>query len=69
MNDPNALPPIGGPALRALADIGIHSLDDLRGIDVRRLATLHGVGPKAVRLLTEAQAGDEPRGSERPVRG
>lgn len=51
-----ALPPIGAPAIRALAAVGVRTLEDLRGRDLTRLATLHGVGPKAMRLLTEACA-------------
>ncbi|WP_307786180.1 methyltransferase domain-containing protein [Rathayibacter sp. SD072] len=49
-----ALPAIGAPALRALAAVGIRTLEDLRGRDLAPLAALHGVGPKAMRLLTEA---------------
>ena len=51
-----ALPAIGAPATRALAAVGVHTLEDLRGRDLSQLATLHGVGPKAMRLLTEACA-------------
>lgn len=51
-----ALPPIGAPATRALAAVGISTLEDLRGRDLTELAALHGVGPKAIRLLTEACA-------------
>ncbi|WP_165063344.1 helix-hairpin-helix domain-containing protein [Marisediminicola senii] len=53
MTDPTPLPPIGRPATRALAEEGINSLDDLRGRDIDELASLHGVGPKALRLLRE----------------
>ena len=51
-----ALPPIGAPATRALAAVGVRTLEDLRGRDLTELAALHGVGPKAIRLLTEACA-------------
>lgn len=53
---PNAesFPPIGGPALRALHNAGIRSLQDLRAWRERDLASLHGMGPKGVRLLKEA---------------
>jgi len=51
-----ALPPIGAPATRALAAVGIRSLEDLAGWDRRDLAALHGVGPKALRLLDAALA-------------
>jgi len=50
------LPKIGAPATRALALEGITSLDDVRQRDVESLATLHGVGPRAVRILKEALA-------------
>lgn len=56
MSDPTPLPKIGAPALRALAEIGIVSLDDVRGRDLDDLSTLHGVGPKAIRLLRDALA-------------
>jgi len=48
------LPPVGAPALRALEQAGVRSLDDLRGMDVDALRTLHGIGPKALRLLRHA---------------
>jgi hypothetical protein len=51
---PIPLPKTSGPAERALAEVGIHSLDDLRGRDLDDLATLHGVGPKAIRILRAA---------------
>ncbi|MFB2596513.1 helix-hairpin-helix domain-containing protein [Herbiconiux sp. P17] len=56
MTEPTPLPATGAPAERALADAGIRSLEDLRGRDVEELAVLHGVGPKAIRLLKEALA-------------
>lgn len=48
------LPNIGGPATRALAGVGITTLDDLRGCDFEVLQSLHGVGPKAIRVLRAA---------------
>jgi len=48
--------PIGRPATGALLDAGYHTLTDLP-TDLEGLLTLHGVGPKAVRLLRQAQAG------------
>jgi hypothetical protein len=48
------LPKIGAPATRALNGAGYVSLRQLA--DVRRadLAKLHGMGPKALRILQEA---------------
>lgn len=54
MGSANKLPRIGAPATRALADVGIFILDDLRGKVMSELATLHEVGPKAVQLLQAA---------------
>ena len=51
MDDPRPLPNIGAPATRALAELGIHNLDDVKNADLEALAALHGVGPKAMRLL------------------
>ena len=49
-----AFPPIGGPALRALANAGIRSLDQLAKWSERDLFELHGMGPKGARMLKEA---------------
>ena len=51
-----AFPPIGGPALRALARAGVRSLAELSRWSERDLLRLHGMGPKGVRLLGEALA-------------
>ncbi|MBP6772887.1 MAG: hypothetical protein KA154_07775 [Gemmatimonadaceae bacterium] len=53
---PNAesFPSIGGPALRALHNAGIRTLDDLCTWRERDLASLHGMGPKGLRLLKDA---------------
>ncbi|MFD4369913.1 helix-hairpin-helix domain-containing protein [Rhodococcus sp. NPDC058521] len=45
---------IGRPATGAVIDAGYSSLSDLPD-DLDALATLHGVGPKAIRLLQEAR--------------
>lgn len=45
--------PIGEPARRALRNEGLHGLDDLAALTRGRLAALHGVGPKAMSVLTE----------------
>ena len=46
---------IGRPASGALLDAGYYTLADLPA-DLDELLALHGVGPKAVRLLRQAQA-------------
>jgi uncharacterized protein YdhG (YjbR/CyaY superfamily) len=46
------LPNIGAPATRALAHAGITSLADVASWTERDLLALHGVGPKAIRILT-----------------
>ncbi|WP_200938472.1 DNA-binding protein [Cellulomonas sp. Root137] len=51
------LPPgLGKPATRALALARIATLDDVRDRDLDDLLQLHGVGPKAIRILREALA-------------
>jgi endonuclease III len=45
---------IGRPASGALIDAGYRTLADLP-TDLDELLNLHGVGPKAVRLLGEAR--------------
>jgi predicted flap endonuclease-1-like 5' DNA nuclease len=57
-----ALPRIGAPATRALASIGVETLEQVAGRSAADLQALHGFGPKAVRLLAEAlaSAGLEP---------
>lgn len=47
------LPNIGAPATRALDHEGYTSLKQLTKISEAELAQLHGVGPKAVRILKE----------------
>ncbi|MFL6154896.1 MAG: helix-hairpin-helix domain-containing protein [Marmoricola sp.] len=47
---------IGRPATGALIDAGYLTLADLPE-DLGALAALHGVGPRAVRLLREARDG------------
>lgn len=46
---------VGRPATGALLDAGYGTLADLPA-DLNELLTLHGVGPKAVRLLRQARA-------------
>ena len=50
------LPRIGAPATNALAVAGITRLEQLTALSERDLLKIHGVGPKAVRILREALA-------------
>ncbi|MET3922736.1 hypothetical protein ABIB26_003697 [Arthrobacter sp. UYEF20] len=59
-NDKSELPKLGGPAARALADAGIASISDVRRYSLDDIAHLHGVGPKAVRLLQQALDKEDP---------
>ncbi|MEU5343761.1 hypothetical protein AB0H18_23450 [Streptomyces sp. NPDC020766] len=45
---------IGSPATRALAAVGITTLSQVAEMSEAELLAMHGVGPKAVRLLGEA---------------
>ncbi|MBF6172685.1 DNA-binding protein [Nocardia blacklockiae] len=45
---------IGAPATRALLAAGYARLEQLSGVPERELAALHGVGPKAIRVLRAA---------------
>lgn len=47
---------IGRPATGALRHAGYRTLEELPAV-LEDLLALHGVGPKAVRLLSEARAG------------
>lgn len=42
---------IGGPASRAFAQIGLTRLDQFTERSAKELLRLHGVGPKAIRVL------------------
>lgn len=48
------LPPISRPAIRALAGIGVTKVSQLKDYTEEDLLALHGLGPKAIRLLKEA---------------
>jgi hypothetical protein len=50
------LPNIGAPATRALASVGVTSLEQLAGRSGAELLALHGFGPRAIGILTEALA-------------
>lgn len=45
---------VSAPARRALVDAGYTRLDQLNGVSRRSLATLHGMGPKALGVLSDA---------------
>ena len=47
-------PKIGQPATRALHGAGYTRLEQLTTVSERELLKLHGMGPKAIRLLREA---------------
>lgn len=48
------LPPIGRPATSALLEAGITTLAQVAASSRRDLLAMHGVGPRAIRLLAEA---------------
>ena len=50
----DALPTIGAPATRALNNAGYTELRQLAGVPVSELSKLHGVGPRALRLIEQA---------------
>ena len=52
----DALPRIGAPATRALTAAGITTLTQVSGTTERELLAMHGVGPKAIRILCEAMS-------------
>ena len=48
------LPKTSRPASRALASVGIESLEDLAAWPERDVADLHGMGPKAIGILRQS---------------
>jgi len=50
------LPPVGRPANSALLQAGITSLASVASLGRRELLAMHGIGPKAVRILEAAAA-------------
>lgn len=48
------IPKTSAPAARAFAEAGIASLEQLATWSAKDLLALHGVGPKALRLLEPA---------------
>ena len=51
---PRPLPAIGAPATRALASIDVTTLDQLVDRSAAELLALHGFGPRALRVVSEA---------------
>ena len=47
------LPKVGAPATRALNNAGFTALRQLAGVPRAELAKLHGMGPKALRIIDE----------------
>ncbi len=50
------LPAIGAPATRALHAAGYTTLESVADVPAEDLLALHGVGPRAIRILREAGA-------------
>jgi hypothetical protein len=50
------LPRVGAPATRALTAAGHLTLESLAGMVAADLLALHGVGPRAVRIINDALA-------------
>ncbi|MBC2115554.1 nuclear transport factor 2 family protein [Listeria booriae] len=48
------LPNIGKPATNALQNIGVTTLEQVAAMDEPTLLKIHGVGPKAIKILREA---------------
>jgi predicted flap endonuclease-1-like 5' DNA nuclease len=53
---PSNLPNIGRPATSALAQIGVRNVEQLAGYSEKEMLALHGVGPKAIRILRPVMA-------------
>lgn len=47
------LPKTSNPALRALATVNVFYLEDLAKFTEKEILDLHGMGPKALRILKE----------------
>jgi predicted flap endonuclease-1-like 5' DNA nuclease len=50
-SEPSDLPNIGRPATRALAQIGVRNVEQLAAYTEEDILALHGVGPRAIRVL------------------
>lgn len=49
-------PGIPQPAIRALVSAGYNRIDQLAGASEAALTSLHGVGPKAIRIIRQVLA-------------
>jgi len=47
---------VGRTALAALGDLGVSRLEQLAEFSAKDLLAVHGIGPKAVRILAEEMA-------------
>lgn len=47
------LPKIGRPATSALHYVGIYTLEQVSEHTQKEIVAMHGVGPKAIRILSE----------------
>ncbi len=56
MSQPDVLPRIGAPATRALTSVGITRLSQLTDHRAEELLKLHGMGPRAIKILRQALA-------------
>ena len=56
MSQLDELPRIGAPATRALTSVGITRLSQLTDHRAEELLKLHGMGPRAIRILRQALA-------------
>jgi hypothetical protein len=56
MSPPDELPRIGAPATRALTSVGITRLSQLPDHRAEELLKLHGMGPRAIKILRQALA-------------
>jgi predicted flap endonuclease-1-like 5' DNA nuclease len=50
------LPPIGAPATRGLASVGITTLEQVADCSEAEFLAIHGVGPRSLRILHEPLA-------------
>lgn len=55
-SEPTDFPKIGAPALRALRAAGYTHLAQLTSVSEKELSQLHGMGPKALRILHQSLA-------------
>ncbi|HIY66910.1 MAG TPA: hypothetical protein H9830_11620 [Candidatus Agrococcus pullicola] len=55
------LPRIGRPAASALLEINVTTMEQVSQMSDAELLALHGFGPKALRILREAQRTDDGR--------